>query len=116
MNVVGSQGGFMAPGFGAVSAPTDADLDQAPPSSYAVTSLVRGEPGALLRVAGLTAVRSFFIAPGIYLAGKAFGFSDKLTPWKLAGASLITSISLSTFMCAWYWYRDTVQGVRPPRS
>lgn len=101
----------MAPGLGAFGGPTDVQLDQAPPSTYAVTSLVRGEPGALIRVAGLTAVRSLFIAPGIYVAGKAFGW-EGMTGWKLAGAAVITSVSLSAFMCGWYWYRDTVQRAR----
>ena len=40
-----------------------------PPSSYAAYGVVQGEPGALGRLASLTAIRSFFIAPGAALAG-----------------------------------------------
>lgn len=41
----------------------------APPSSYAIADAIEGKPGAWPRVAGLTAVRTAFILPGLLLAG-----------------------------------------------
>jgi len=40
-----------------------------PPSSYAITGWVQGEKGSFTKVVGLTAIRTVFIAPGLYLGG-----------------------------------------------
>ena len=40
-----------------------------PESTYAISALVDGEPGALPRVVGLTALRSVIIGGGLYVAG-----------------------------------------------
>ena len=42
---------------------------QAPPSSYAIADMIEGKPGSLPRVAKLTALRSVFLLPGLYVAG-----------------------------------------------
>lgn len=42
---------------------------QAPPSSYAIADMIEGKPGALPRVAKLTALRSIFLVPGLFAAG-----------------------------------------------
>lgn len=42
---------------------------KSPPSSYAVAAVLEGEPFAVARVVGATAVRSAFIVPGLALAG-----------------------------------------------
>lgn len=40
-----------------------------PPSSYAVAAALDGEPGAWVRVFGVTASRAIIIFPGLYLGG-----------------------------------------------
>ncbi len=42
---------------------------QAPPSSYAIADMIEGKSGALPRVVKLTALRSVFLVPGLYVAG-----------------------------------------------
>lgn len=44
--------------------------DHAPPSSYAIASFLLNEPGSFGRVLALTAIRTVFIIPGVWLAGK----------------------------------------------
>lgn len=72
-----------------------------PPSTYAVLDFVEGRPGATLRLLGLTAMRSLFVAPGLYLAGVR-------RPAQLAGYSLAASVSISVCLVAYY-------GLRGPR-
>jgi hypothetical protein len=62
--------------------------EEHPPSTYAISSLVRGEPGAGLRVAYLTAARAVAIAPGLYLAG--------IKGRQLAAASALSSVAITT--------------------
>lgn len=40
-----------------------------PPSSYAVAAVYEGEPGSWAKVATATAMRAFFICPGLAIAG-----------------------------------------------
>ncbi len=42
---------------------------KSPPSSYAVAAALEGEPYAMARVAGATAMRGLFIVPGLAFAG-----------------------------------------------
>lgn len=83
-------------GAGALAAATPSPVLGSPPSSYAIYDLVTGVPGALPRTIGLTAVRSIFIAPGLYLAG--------VRGWTLVKGSLLASAFISLGMiglCAW---------------
>lgn len=48
---------------------TRGPLRDEPPSAYAISAWVHGEPGALGRVVNLTASRMIFIVPGVLLAG-----------------------------------------------
>lgn len=59
-----------------------------PPSTYAITAWVKGEPGGFTRTIGVTVIRALFIAPGMYLGGVrgsrviwggAFGASVSIT-------------------------------------
>jgi len=69
----------------------------APPTDYAIYALVRGEPRALQRVAGLTLVRACLIAPGLYVAG--------IRGRKLVTQSLAASVGVSALLTAWYALR-----------
>lgn len=75
--------------------------DQAPPSTYAVAALIDGQRGAILRTVGLTALRSVFIAPGLWVAGKAMKI-DGLRGWRLLGAALLASSGITLGMLLWY--------------
>lgn len=67
---------------------------QSPPSSYAISAVFDGEPGAWTRVAFTTALRSGFIAPGLYLSG-ARGK-------QLLFGSLLGSVSITAFLFLYY--------------
>lgn len=70
---------------------------QAPPSSYAIADMIEGNPGALPRVAKLTALRSIFLIPGLYMAGIR-------GTMLLKGAGL-GSVSLSLYLLGLYSLR-----------
>lgn len=59
-----------------------------PPSSYAVASVYEGDPGAWPRVVTATAMRAFFVAPGLAVAGIR---GKKLLVGSLAGSVGITA-------------------------
>lgn len=80
--------------------------DQAPPSTYAIASVLAGHRGAILRTVGLTALRSVFIAPGLWIAGKMF--KVELTGWKLIGTSLFASTTISASMMAYYYLMSKI--------
>lgn len=61
-----------------------------PPSSYAAYSVVRGEPESLRRFAGLTALRSAIIWPGLAVAGVPKGKRLKAAVYASIGISLFT--------------------------
>lgn len=90
-----------------------ATLTQNPPSKYAIEGLVRGEPGSFQRVAGLTLLRTAIIAPGLYVAGRAFG-SEDYKGAKLVGASLFASASVTLGMLAYTFLRVRVLGGLAP--
>lgn len=69
-----------------------------PPSTYAIDALVRGEPGAIGRVAVLTLTRTVLIAPGLWLAG----IRD---PLMIAKASIGSSLTLTAGMTLFYFMR-----------
>lgn len=75
----------------------------APPSSYAVADLLDGRDGSVVRLAGLTLLRTAFIFPGIFIANKITG--TEMSFGKLAGYSLATSTSISAGMIGWYALR-----------
>lgn len=77
----------------------------APPSSYAIASLIDGEPGSLGRVAVLTLQRSLIVSPGLYLSG--------LRGRQLVRSSLLASASVTGLLVAWYWLKYK-RGVRLP--
>jgi len=58
-----------------------------PPSSYAAYAIVDGEPGSIVRFAGLTILRALLIAPGVALAGVR---GKQLILGSLAGSGLIS--------------------------
>lgn len=70
---------------------------QAPPSSYAIADMIEGKPGALPRVAKLTALRSVFLVPGLYVAG-----IRGVTLLRSAGFG---SVSLSLYLLGLYSLR-----------
>lgn len=61
---------------------------QAPPSSYAIADMIEGKPGALPRVVKLTALRSVFLVPGLYVAGVRGPALLKGAAWGSVGLSL----------------------------
>ena len=61
---------------------------QAPPSSYAIADMIEGKPGALPRVVKLTALRSVFLVPGLYVAGARGPLLLKGAAWGSVGLSL----------------------------
>ena len=73
-----------------------------PPSSYAVAGLVTGEDGAVLKTVGLTALRSVFIAPGLWIGGKVFGIEQLKIGWRLLGMSVLASCGITAGMILWY--------------
>jgi hypothetical protein len=66
----------------------------APPSKYAVASLLDGEPGALGRVASSTVKRMLLIAPGLWLAG----FRDR----ELVKGTVSASVSITVGLIVYY--------------
>lgn len=62
--------------------------DNAPPSSYAIADMIEGKPGSLSRVVKLTAVRSLFLVPGLYVAGVRGPTLLKGAAWGSVGLSL----------------------------
>jgi len=80
----------------------DAPRD-APPSTYAVVDFLDGADGSIVRLAGLTLLRTVFIAPGIFVAAKITGV--EMGFGRLAGFSLATSTSISAGMVGWYALR-----------
>ena len=71
-------------------------LRDEPPSTYAISAWVKGEPGALGRVVDLTLSRTLFIAPGLYLAGIR-------EPDRLVKATLGASLSITASLALLYW-------------
>lgn len=74
-----------------------------PPSTYAVASVINGEPGGAARLVGVTALRAIFIAPGIWLGGKVVGM--KVTGWPLLGMTMSASGAISIGLLGWYWLK-----------
>jgi hypothetical protein len=67
-----------------------------PPSTYAITSWVQGEPGSFGRVVNLTLTRMLFIAPGVWLAGVR-------EPKKALKVSGSVSLTISGGLALLYW-------------
>jgi hypothetical protein len=63
-----------------------------PPSSYAAYGVVQGEPGAMARMAALTALRSFVILPGAALAGIRGPQLLKTAAYASVGISVLTLV------------------------
>jgi hypothetical protein len=76
---------------------------QAPPSTYAVADFLDGAEGSLMRLAGLTALRSVFIAPGLWVASKIAGVP--LTFGQTVGFSVASSTTITAGMVGWYALR-----------
>lgn len=87
----------------------DAPRD-APPSTYAVVDFLDGADGSIVRLAGLTLLRTAFIFPGIWVANKITG--TEMGFGKLAGYSLATSTSISAGMVGYYALRRRVDAAR----
>lgn len=83
------------------SAPAQSDMPQnAPPSTYAVADVLDGADGSIVRLAGLTLLRTGFIIPGIWAANRVS--STEMGFGKLLGYSLATSTSISLGMLGYY--------------
>jgi hypothetical protein len=76
---------------------------EAPPSTYAVAALLNKEPGAAMRVLGVTAVRTVTIVPGVWLASKTFVRSVNF--WQVILISVFTSTTITLGMLGWYWLK-----------
>ena len=73
-------------------------LEHGPPTDYAISAFVEGQPGSSLRVVNLTLQRSLLILPGLYVVG--------LRNKDLILASLSASCSITLGLLAWYkWSR-----------
>lgn len=81
----------------------------APPSTYAVAAVLEGHEGAVIRLAGLTALRSVFILPGLFIATKMTG--AKMGGGDLIAASFASSCTISAGMLAWYRLKQCLPGV-----
>ena len=80
----------------------DAPRD-APPSTYAVVDFLDGADGSIVRLAGLTLLRTVFIAPGIFIAAKVTG--TEMGFGKVMGFSLASSATITGGMVGWYALR-----------
>lgn len=108
-NVIFSAGAtippYVAAGVNAPMAPPEtpgvAPAERAaPPSTYAVQATLEGQNGAALRLLGLTALRSIFIAPGLWMGAKLSG--AQVAPHQLVIISLTSSLTISAGMLGWY--------------
>lgn len=72
----------------------------APPSSYAVAGVLEGQPGSILRLAGLTALRGVFILPGLWVGTKLT--KAELSLLQLLALALASSVTISLGMVAYY--------------
>lgn len=82
---------------------------ESPPSSYAIASVINGEPGGFMRVIGVTLLRAGFIAPGLWVASRIFpGETVKLGGWQLLGFSVASSTTISLGLLAWYGIRSAL--------
>lgn len=83
---------------------TDPNLENgSPPSSYAVVSVLDGEPGSFMRLIGLTFLRGCFILPGLWVAARVT--KVELTSIQLVSLSFAGSATISAGMVAYYWIR-----------
>lgn len=80
----------------------DAPRD-APPSTYAVVDFLDGADGSIVRLAGLTLLRTVFVAPGIFIAAKITGTEMGLG--KVLGFSLASSATITGGMVGYYAFR-----------
>lgn len=90
----------------------DAPRD-APPSTYAVVDFLDGADGSIVRLAGLTLLRTAFIFPGIYIASKLT--STEMGFGKVLGFSLASSATITGGMVGYYAARRRFPG-RPARG
>ena len=67
-----------------------------PPSAYAIESLLEGEDGSISRVMEATILRSFFLAPGLYLATNLRG--RRLVTVAFAGSASITLALMAYYL------------------
>lgn len=77
--------------------------ENAPPSSYAVSAVLDGESGAVVRLIGLTALRGIFIIPGLWVASKVL--KTDLDTWDVVGLSFAGSVTISAGMLGYYYVR-----------
>lgn len=81
--------------------PATADVEPGgPPSSYAVAAVLDREPGAVPRLVGLTALRSLFIIPTLWVGSKIFARS--LSLWQVILLGAFASAGISGGMLVWY--------------
>lgn len=75
----------------------------APPSSYAVVSLLDGESGSIARLVGLTLLRGCFIVPGLWVASRLMRVD--MEPLQLLGMSFAGSGTITAGMIGYYAIR-----------
>jgi hypothetical protein len=76
---------------------------QSPPSTYAVADFLDGADGSTIRLGALTALRSVFIAPGLWIAAKVSGVP--LSFGQVVGLSLASSATITAGMLGMYAIR-----------
>lgn len=103
---------FRLPGYGLgapqspyeqPSAPREGVEHGAPPSSYAVVDLLDGQPGSVVRIVGLTALRGCFIIPGLWVASRLMRV--EMEPMELLGLSFAGSGTITIGMITYYALR-----------
>lgn len=72
-----------------------------PPSSYAVVSALNHEPGAFVRLLGVTVLRGVLIVPGVWLVSRLMDPRPKL-PWVIA-LSGGASVTITAGLVIVYW-------------
>lgn len=80
--------------------------EASPPSTYAVAAFLQGERGSGMKLLGLTAIRSAFILPGLWLANGFAPKESKLSGGQLVAYSLASSGTITLGMLAWYKLYD----------
>lgn len=87
---------------------------QSPPSTYAVAAFIDKEHGSFGRMVFVTLLRSVFIFPGVYGAGKLLKLD--LSPWQAAGLTIASSSTITVGMLTWYYLKSKVVGLPTPVS
>lgn len=86
----------------------------APPSTYAVASVIKGERGSLARLVGVTALRSIFIIPGLWGVARLMPGLPSMTWWQTTLLGLGASTTISLGLLVFYWMKEKTFGLEVP--